>query len=491
MEFARKELNLDLWSSQSLTCKLVYGGQLTVEERGLLVEWQRGDPEFGGAVVYHPEHLCRELALICGVRSSKTFMGGLLASYESYRFLMLPDPYTHYGLAENSPIFGMIAATSRETAQDTVFAQLSQMLRHDFFEAHGLELYKREARFPDYHFTVRCGASTSANLVGRTTLFAILDELDLLPDTRGRLGGHGIYSSMSKGTTTLNGLNVSLTSPLWETSKSSELEKIAPEIQTMVYIRQPTWMFNPSPNERRDSPKIRDEFLKDPEGAARDYGAAPSRAISPFFRDPEILERCFTGKNPISATGLLQDFPVDHSAVYAVAGDPAPKHDAFGVAMGHRERSGKIVIDLVWAFVPDPKAGIVGEVDPHDVKTFYLSLIGRAPVTAALFDTYVYMDVRHALHNRGVEVLQNHVKLEEYQTLKDYVYSSANEREGQTLVLPDDFRLRKEMLGLEQRKGRIDHPPKGSKDVADCVAQIVYYLDKVEASGGSLPGVVG
>lgn len=489
VEFAEKILGLELWTSQRLVAKLVYGGKLEDEERQLLKQWQKGDSEFGGEVKYHPEGRCRELVLVCGVRSSKTFLGGFLASYESYQFLMLPNPYRYYHIIENSPIFGMIAATSRETAKDTVFAQLKPMLQNDFFEAHGVDLKTREARFPDHNFTIRCGASTSSALVGRTTLFAILDELDFLPDTKGRLGGKAVYQAMSKGTTTLNGLNVSLTSPLWVDSQSANLLELADDIENMVAIRQPTWMINPSPNEQRTSPKILAEFKKDPEGAARDYGAKHSIAISPFFRDSElVLARC-KGQNAMDEQGRLQDFKVEPAAIYVAAGDPSAKHDAFGMALGHKDMTGKIVVDLAYHLVPDPEGGISGEVDPHDVKMLYRSLLLRAEMRAALFDTYMFMEVRHDLHKKGVEVLQHHVGLNEYQILKNYIYSSAAEGKD-FIVLPDYFPLKKELLSLEQRRGRIDHPPNGSKDVADAVAQIVAYLDKVDVASGALPEAV-
>lgn len=491
VEFSEQILGLKLWTSQSLISKLVYGLELNEEERRLLQIWEKGDPEFGGEVTYHPGETCRELALVCGVRSSKTFMAAFFAAYESYKFLMMPDPYGHYGIIKNSPVFGIIAATSKETATDTVFAQLKPMLQNPFFEGHGLELKKREAVFPNHNYTIRAGASTSAALVGRTTLFAILDELDFLPDTKGRLGGKAVYQAISKGTTTLNGLNISLTSPLWRDSQSANLLSLAGVVKNMVAIRQPTWLINPSPNESRYSPKIIAEFQKDPDGAARDYGAKHSLAITPFFRDSTLIERCCILENGMDEEGRLMPFEFDPYATYCAAGDPAPKHDRFGIALGHRGRDGNIVIDIAYGIKPDPDAGVAGEVDPHDVKTLYLSFLNKAQIEACVFDTYLYMEVRHELFNRGVDVQQHHVNLSDYQIMKDYIYTAASEG-TKLLTMPNNPLLISELLSLERNKKRIDHPPKGSKDVADAVCQVVSYLDKIDpiSTPGDVPEVV-
>ena len=489
VEFAEDILNYELWPGQSLIVKMVYGEELSETERLLRRKWEEGDPEFGGEVVYHPGETCRELALVCGVRSSKTFMAAFIAAYESYKFLMMPDPYSHYGIIKNSPIFGIIAATSKEIAKDTVFAQLKPMLQNDFFDGHGVELKKTEAAFPLHNYLIRCGASTSSALVGRTTLFAILDELDFLPDTKGRLGGKAVYQAISKGTTTLNGLNVSLTSPLWIDSQSAELLRVSREVRSMIAIRQPTWMINPSPQVGRHSVKLEAEFLKDPDGAGRDYGAKHSLAISPFFRDEAIISEMMDRENGMDESGRMTNFLIDPSATYAAAGDPSAKQDSFGVALGHRGRDGQIVIDIAYGLEPDPHGGIAGEIDPQDVKGLYLSILNKANIEAVLFDIYMFMEVRHELFNRGVNVLQHHVGLKEYKTLKDYIYSSVGDQ-AKLLSLPDYPLLKRELLSLERNKNKIDHPPKGSKDVADAVAQVVTYLDQIEPIDPSLPMVV-
>ena len=114
VEFADQVLGLELWPSQRMLVKLLYGIALVKEERELLETWRRGDPEFGGDIVVEEGVGYRELALVCGMRASKTFMAAFLGCYECYLYLSLDNPWRHYGIARDSPVFGMIAATSRE-----------------------------------------------------------------------------------------------------------------------------------------------------------------------------------------------------------------------------------------------------------------------------------------------------------------------------------------------------------------------------------------
>ena len=64
-----------------------------------------------------------ELIIVAGMRSSKTFIAGLISTYETFRLLSLPDPAKYYQLAPGSEIFVINVATSFEQALDTVFAR--------------------------------------------------------------------------------------------------------------------------------------------------------------------------------------------------------------------------------------------------------------------------------------------------------------------------------------------------------------------------------
>ena len=451
-------------------------------DQELLDSWMDDlDPDFKPEV-YLPSNLCREVVMVCGMRSSKTFMASLIGSYECYRYLSLANPWKFYNLPQHSPVYGMIAATSEQTALDTVFAQLKPLiLGNPFFEACDAQVLKSSIHFPTHNLTIRVGASYSGALVGRTDLFVIFDELDQCPDTKGRLGGEAVYRALSKGTATMNGLTISLTSPLYEDSMSMRLLRGSADDPTMAGFRLPTWMINP--NIPRTHPKIQSAFIKDKEGASRDYGAKPSGAIAPYFKARTKLVESFAHNNAFDGELLREDFKARPNALYCMAGDPSNKTDDFGIAFGCLTEDGVITIEGATALSPDLQNGL--EIDPDDVYDLFMDIANRVDPEHALFDTYNYPKTRKDLRDRDIEVSQNHVLLPEFRLMKTLINTGMLKLPHEGKVLSNEDKLYCELKALELHKGRrIDHPTKGSKDRADAVCQCVFWLANQEYTDG-------
>jgi len=117
----------------------------------------------------------------------------------------------------------------------------------------------------------------------------------------------------------------------------------------------------------------------------------------------------------------------------------------------------------------------MGEVHPDNVADFFVNAINVISrmghvVDAALFDTWGFPSAIARIEETGTPVYQNVVDLEAYNVYKDYSYNGLVELPYYPYVISDE-------LNHMVRKGRrIDHPYGHSKDVADAIVNVVYYL---------------
>ena len=245
-----------------------------------------------------------------------------------------------------------------------------------------------------------------------------------------------------------------------------------------------TWELNP--NLTRED--LEQEFIKNPEGAMRDYGAVPSASIETWMKEAWRLEGCrLRIGNPITSSNgalFLQDWWIPSPQyTYFMAGDPSYKGDAFGIALGHANEEGKAIFDFLGRF-ESAKIEDRLEIDVDNVKSFILTTILRIQSVGALipkvsFDTWNYPETVKAIRLQGVDVEQHTVKKADYDMVKERVYSNP------PLVGWDENEMtevfEKEVSSVEAyASGRIDHPTEGSKDVSDAAANVVRMI--VEAA---------
>ena len=276
-----------------------------------------------------------------------------------------------------------------------------------------------------------------------------------------------------------------------------------------------TWEVNPT-KKQSDFAK---EYRKDPDEAAAKYECKPTRAMDSYFRNPKIFDSAIDReRQPVdieyrvvnirsAKTGSVQrgwepTFTFDHDfrpapgAYYALHGDLAITGDRAGIAMSHvetwMEREAAVLddegatIDTVSTMAPfvrndftisfgadvgaiDP---LTGEVLPREiqirwVRSLAFELIKRGfPIGSFTFDGFQSTDSIQILTLHGIESERVSTDRDPdiWKTLKD-VASDAR------LGMPPSDLLKKELLALSRvDKGKVDHPPNGSKDEADAFA---------------------
>lgn len=411
-----------------------------------------------------------DLVVVAGMNGSKTFTTSCIGLQQAFELLCMEDPVKYYGAAPGTEFFVLNVATSDDQAHDTIFAQEKGKIDNSpYFQYLKPREKYNQFKFPDKHVTIRCGGSNSASLVGRAVKAGLFDELARFKDTKGERSGWAVYHGLGRGTKKVPALKarrVAISSTLFNGDIIDQLYKMSFRVPTMLGLKYTTWEMNPTITKET----LADDFAKDPTAAWRDYGAQPSRAIEKYYGDTSIIKFNETRSNPVLSTPIqsVSDFTDRFIGSgmydYVATGDPAVKMDSFGIAMGHLDEHDKIIIDFVYRIAPKL------EVDPSEVKLIVDVLKSRFNLVKFIVDQWNYPETLARIRDSGIEIEFHVVKLQEHDRLKE---AWRNEE----IDCYEYQRLRDELEMLEIHRGRrVDHPRKGSKDVADAVAQLVWEL---------------
>jgi len=414
----------------------------------------------------NPPHKYSHLVLVCGMRSGKTQLGAMATTYELFKLIMLGDPQAYYKLPPGQPIYVLHVANSRQQALDTIFAQTAGLLDNaDWFVDHGLQERANEFSFPKYSLYLRAEHSNSASLAGRTAKAVVLDETARFKDNSGKFSGEAVYYTVSRAVKTFGreGKVLSVSSPIFVDDFQMRLHKKGQKLADFLTYKLPTWEMNP----RITFDILKPEFALNPETAWRDYGAKPSAAVEAYFRNGPMVDAAFDPKLPqlVENNRLIPSAQPQAKTYYYMAGDPAVRNDAFGLALVHFDGY-NVVADFVHRFTQKEDVDNP-EIDAEEVKNFVIDVSRRFPLRSFVVDTWQYPETIQALEREGVFVKQHTVKKPEYDCLKELIYTGK-------LKIPENEKLNDELKSLELVRGlRVDHPRDGSKDMADALANAV------------------
>ena len=238
--------------------------------------------------------------------------------------------------------------------------------------------------------------------------------------------------------------------------------------------------------------EYRRDFENDIIGALRDIAGVSTMARHPFVLDVDRANQCFGAtKNIFSLeetdfiTSTLKVYPgraEDRNYPRWCHVDLGVTNDSCGVAIGycpgfksmtregHAERMPIIKMDGLLRITPPQN----GEILFYKVREIIYLLKQRGvPIKWISFDTFQSVDSVQMLKQRGF--VAGNLSLDK--TPAPYEFTKSALYEGRVLA-PEHQKCREELYSLERdlRTGKIDHPPGGSKDVADALAGVVYGL---------------
>lgn len=240
-------------------------------------------------------------------------------------------------------------------------------------------------------------------------------------------------------------------------------------------LRRPTWEINPT----RSINDFKIAFYTKPTDALSRFACMPPDAVDALFRSKEKIQACFNQVNiAVDEEGrFATSFQPDKEKQYYIHVDLAQKHDHCAVSLSHVEKWVKVnsfndkdvvspivVVDAVRWWTPTSEK----TVDFKDVKAYILSLRERGfNIKLVTFDRWNSLDIMNELIAVGMKSETLSVAKKHYD---DMVLLVAEER----IVGPAISLLTEELLQLRIIRDKVDHPRKGSKDLADAVCGSIY-----------------
>jgi hypothetical protein len=259
-----------------------------------------------------------------------------------------------------------------------------------------------------------------------------------------------------------------------------ELEEISPEDRHLV---------DRIPIENKRA--FEDDLLP----ALRDIAGVATLALHPFILNTDKIGEAFSYDDVHSILSRdqadlivtkLQIFPkriVNPDEFRFVHCDLALTKDSAGVAMGHvtgftkvtRGDYEEILPIIQFDFILEVMPPRGGEISFEKIRSLLYTLRDQlhVPIKWVSFDQYQSKDSMQILHQNGFMVGYQSMDtdIDAYDMVKTAIYDGR-------IRFPKHPKAHKELTTLElnTKKNKIDHPPNGSKDVADSIAGVVFGL---------------
>jgi hypothetical protein len=464
---------------------------------------------------------CNEVIAQLGKGSGKDYCSTISVAYIVYLLLCLKDPATYYGKPPGDSIDILNIAINAQQANNVFFKGFKTRV-----ETSPWFIGKYEAKASEMKFnkavTVHSGHSEREAWEGYNVIVVVLDEISgfATENTTGHdqaKTADAIYdmyrasvdsrfpdfgkvillsfprfkndpiqkfyeSVIAEKETIVRSETLKLDEDLPEGTEGNEIfveweedHIVSYSIPKVFALKRPTWEVNPTK-------KISDfkvAFYKNMPDALGRFACMPAEAIDAFFKSREKIEKSFNNTAlAVDKFGRLEPwFAPDPDKEYFLHVDLAQKHDHCAVAMAHVQKwvnvkvtdsysqAAPIVeVDAVRYWTPTADKSV----DFTEVKDYILSLrTAGFKIRVCTFDRWNSHDMMQQLKAYGINTETLSVAKKHYDDMAMIVLE-------ERLHGPHIPLLIDELLQLRIMRDRVDHPRKGSKDLADAVCGSVY-----------------
>lgn len=433
--------DLSSWSRWLVFLKAAYGLPLDDDELQIFRHHTgrtKYDPPPGG----FPEAVA-----VVGRQSGKSRIAAAVTAYEAIRATPEPDGTDTYAL--------LIAQDSRSAVN-----ALLSYARAPFENVPLLERSVTDSKAGSIHLTtgtvIAAYPCRPAAVRGLRARVAVVDELGFFTATENKPTDKEMLTALRPALSTTGGKLFMISSPAGKTGALYEIfnKNFGRDDSTTLVWKGTAPEMNPTHSKEY----LERQRKNDPEGYKSEVDAEFRAGVSNFL-DPKCLEACIVSGR--------HDIPPITGVHYSAFVDPSGgSKDSFGLAVGHLEK-GRVIVDLVRGWpAPFNPTGVVAEL---------AAVIKPYGISAVTGDRYAGEWPRERFRAHGFSYLVSKVDRSGlYLEMLPRVNSSAVE-------FPDDSTLKTELEQLERRSGgagkdRVDHPPGGHDDLANCVAGVVYLL---------------
>lgn len=461
--------------------------------------------------VYYPETLdalgwpklrnVEEIVCQWGKGGGKDHIARIAASRVMYLLGCLKHPQVYYGMVATDTIDILNTAINAPQAQNRYFTPLARMLERSPWFRRRINLLRSSVELGDKGVIATSGHSEAESQEGGNLILAVMDEisgfktrreLGVASGVRDKTSAEGLYdmarsSVRSRFPTT--GKVVLLSFPRYRGDFIQQKCDAGKDDPSVLVSVASTWEANPM----RRKEEFAGEYRKNPEAAAAKYECKPLASSDAYLKDFQKIRVAFS--QPIEQSPTTADGSALRTGWVSSSYQPACVHvdlaltnDRAALAVAHQEPPGRlfvpqadgapshsavdvdlplVVVDLVMFWEAPPG----GEIDIASIEQHLWEIVSKGiRLVAVTADQFQSASLIQAASKRRLrsELLSVDRTTAAYDMLKALAY--AGRLRGPAIPL-----LLNELEALTLVDGRkVDHPPRGSKDLADAVAGAVY-----------------
>lgn len=464
---------------------------------------------------------CTEVIAQLGKGSGKDYSSTIAVAYIVYLLLCLKDPATYYGKPPGDSIDILNIAINSQQANNVFFKGFKTRIDRSPWFIGKYDPKASEMKF-DKAITVHSGHSEREAWEGYNVIVVILDEISgfAIENTTGHdqaKTADAIYemyrasvdsrfpdfgkvillsfprfkndpiqkfydSVIAEKEILIRSHKFKMDEDLPDGTEGNEFEieweedHINSYLIPKVYaLKRPTWEVNPT----RSIEDFKVAFYKNALDALGRFACMPPEMIDAFFKSREKVEKAFNnGGLAVDKFGRLEEwFKPDPDKKYFIHVDLAQKHDHCAVSMAHVDRwvnvrvtneysqpAPIVTVDAVRYWTPTPDKSV----DFTEVKDYILALKSRGfNIGICTFDRWNSHDMMQQLKAYGINTEILSVAKKHYDDMAMVVLE-------ERLNGPHIPLLVDELLQLKIMRDKVDHPRKGSKDLADAVCGSIF-----------------
>ena len=456
-----------------------------------------------------------------GKGSGKDYSSTIAVSYIVYLLLCLKDPATYYGKPPGDAIDILNIAINAQQANNVFFKGFKTRIERSPWFAGKYTDKASEMKF-DKSVTVHSGHSEREAWEGYNVIVVILDEISgfATDNTTGHdqaKTADAIYdmyrasvdsrfpdfgkvillsfprfkndpiqkfydSVIAEKDTVIRTHHFKMDEDLPDGTEGNEFDieweedHIKSYLIPKVYaLKRPTWEVNPT----RKIDDFKTAFYKNSLDALGRFACMPPEMIDAFFKSREKVEKAFNQMSlAVDNFGRIEEwFKPNEEKEYFIHVDLAQKHDHCAVALAHVDRwvnvkvtneysqpAPIVTVDAVRYWTPTPDKSV----DFTEVKDYILSLKTRGfNIRVCTFDRWNSHDMMQQLKQYGISTELLSVAKKHYDDMAMVIMEERLSGPGIKLLID-------ELLQLKIMRDKVDHPRKGSKDLADAVCGSVF-----------------
>jgi len=458
---------------------------------------------------YYDKYTKTEIVCQLGKGSGKDHTSRISLAYAAYLLHCLRDPIEYYHKAHGTYIDLVNMAVNAKQAQQVFFDPLKNLLMNSpyFQETAMFEPRVSEIFFFNKPVRMFSGHSEAEGWEGYETLLVVLDEIsafktdsELKGDVRNKGSASQIYN-MAKASVTSRfpewGKVSLLSFPRFKDDfiqqrynsvindiiNSGETPGPAAEgnsgrdAELMTWaLKASTWEVNPTKTEEQ----FAQEFRRDPIQSRARFMCEPPEMEDAYFRNPVAVRKAFNSlEDPLNEDGTFKEWFVGgkDGHIRFIHTDLGLKRDRASVGVVHcsglkeiKTLTGVEKLPIInMDFIKSWQANPYEEIPLSEIRELIVQLCRMFDVAMVTFDQWQSADMIQSLRSMNINADLHTVAKRDYDTLSTAIYDERFRGYWNELLVEDEL-LKLRLIN----NTKVDHPTKGSKDLADSIAGATY-----------------